>query len=159
MGTEHLWRRTRLVLTYALIWLALLNALVWTGPQWVTWHTTHFDLPIAPGRAVHVHVGDPFSSGTSRAYPYTASSAQAYAPMRISIRYRVGPGWQGRQLFSAFVPTWPLLAMLPGTTLALLLVTLLPRYVTPEATLELVPMRRWRLRERTHHVLHPRHSG
>ena len=126
METGLIWSRTRLVLVIAVLWLALTNAIVWAGSSWGSWSRTHFDLPIAPGRSVHIHIGDPFGGSGYSNYAYGRPQPLAYRPLRLSVRYRIMPGWAGRQVLLTYIPTWLPLALMPGAVTSLVLVTLLP---------------------------------
>lgn len=127
MAAEHGWRQAQLALAGALVWLGMTNTIMSAGARWNVWQTTHVDLPIAPGRAIHIHVGDPYGGASARLYPSFSSRPLPFAPLRVALRYRGGAGWRGREIFVARVPTWPLAAVMPGLGLALLLTLVAPR--------------------------------
>ncbi len=124
-----LWRRLQLALAAGVLWLALANTAVLASSQWTTWTRTHFDLPLAPGRALHVHIGNPWAYRSITSSYYDVEPQRPFQPLRISVRYRVMSGWQGRQLMVAHLPTWPPLLMLPSALASLALVMAAPRWL------------------------------
>ena len=111
----------RIALLVLAVWLALTNGLVWAGAHWGTWRGTHFDVPIAPGRAIHMHIGDRFLWRYTDMGAVPAEEREVFRPIRIAVRYRTGPGWSGRQLFTLYLPVWPLLPLTLGVGAATLL--------------------------------------
>ena len=123
---EHVVKRARFVLVVFAVWLALANSVAWAGWQRGLWGYVHFDVPIAPGRSLHIHVGELFVQSRLGIEPFFASSRPTFKPLRIAVRYRTGPGWQGRQLFITYLPTWPVIVVTPAVVVALLLAASLP---------------------------------
>src|SRR5215210_3062449 len=117
IALERLLFRARLALLA--VWLILTNVVVWVGGQQGNWRATHFDVPLAPGRSLHVHVAHRFWQGSSGMYRagYEQPRRQPFGPLRIWVRYRTGPGWFGPVLGIYEVPTWPLLPLTGGVVL------------------------------------------
>ena len=123
---EQLLVRARVFLIALAVWMALTNALVWAGSRSGSYARTHFDIPVGPQRAIHVHIGDRLQRDF---YGYPTGEAYAvqpiFKPLRVALRYRIQPGWQGRQLLVAYLPTWPLAPLALGLA-AMALLTLWP---------------------------------
>lgn len=105
--------------------MSLGNAFVLTSHAWLRYRWLHFDVPIAPGRSVHIHVGDRLLQPvvTRDVRP---ALPRALKPLRVALRYRTGPAWQGRQLLAFYLPAWPLLPLTLASIGLLALATLLP---------------------------------
>ncbi len=123
---EQLLVRARAVLIGLAVWMALTNGLVWAGNRSGNFSRTHFDIPAGPQRSIHVHIGEraPLDS-----YGYRVSQEYAvqplFKPLRVSLWYRVHPGWGGRRLLVAYLPTWPLAPLTLGLA-AMALLTIWP---------------------------------
>lgn len=121
--------RVRCMLVVFAVWLTLANSVAWTGWQRGPWGYVHFDVPIAPGRSLHIHIGELFVQSRLGLERFSAGSWPMFKPVRVAVRYRTGPGWQGRQLFTTYLPTWPVMVVTPAVIAALLLAASLPARV------------------------------
>jgi hypothetical protein len=129
---DEIVRRARLALAAMVVWLIMSNLLMLTSQFWFRQRGTHFDIPIAPGRSLHIHVGDRTFQpvyGSERIYYHNSTRPRIFKPLRVSVRYRLTPGWAGRHLAVAYLPTWPLAPLMFGAACALGIVSLLPRHL------------------------------
>ena len=123
---EQLLVRARVVLIVLAVWMVLTNGLVWAGSRSANSSRTYFDIPAGPQRSIHVHIGEraPLDS-----YGYRIREEYAvqpgFKPLPVSIWYRIHPGWQGRRLLAASLPTWPLAPLALGLA-AMALLTIWP---------------------------------
>lgn len=123
---EQLLVRARVILFGLAVWIALTNGLVWAGSRVGSSGRTHFDIPAGPGRSIHVHIGDRMWQDS---YGYRTGQEYAvqpvFKPLRVALWYRIHPGWQGRRLLVAHLPTWPLAPLALGLA-AMALLTVWP---------------------------------
>ena len=104
---------TTTALLLAILWGASLFAHERRGP-----FRTSFEIPLAPGRSLHVHVGNRQTWRSFEASWLEPAPVGLREP-RVEMWYRRQRVWPGSYLGSYSVPGWPLPALAGGLSLVL----------------------------------------
>lgn len=127
-------RRARLILAVVVIWFALLTGMAWAAGSWNRPHQARFDVPVGPGRALHMHVvGAPV-----RLYiePGPSPITRPGSSLQVSVWYRPLHVHPGTYVGTFPLPAWPLAVLTGGLSIALFGVSKWVRR-RPAATLHL----------------------
>ena len=92
--------------------LALLSASMWASGRWAEPYRVMFDVPLAPGHSLHVHIANHQQPRLFDAYLYYSLARLPISPTpRVDVWYQRQRVWAGTHLASFQPPAWPLVAM------------------------------------------------